>query len=1084
MSVESRRHTITFYKDKFSTEAYSSTHSSWQDVVTLLVDYGEESPCSVDGDAKCKGRECVHKWRTADGNPMAWLPAHVDGTRLNTNVKSISMLVIDLDHLTSSDKTRAQTILRPYAHIWHSTHSHRLDDQCYRVVVRLSRDVTANEFHRFYRNAIKYLDLPADPSCKNIARLYFRPSWPKGAPHDAWSAEGADLDVDEMLMRDPSPLYEARESRPLPQELDWDPDSEGVEEAINLIAELLPPQGTRHLFARALAGMLRRAGATRDVARYILESGFERGGSTNPQLHGKLVDHTWNLDESANMEGLPSAITLVGDGARDLYDLLLDLGNQAFLENFVEASPSASASRSIASPPSAANLDENTAPEAANTAPAPAAIDYTQLRELVSKLQKKKRASKEREEQIDAVLLKRLLKGERLVTSDDGVGDLETAAEGASEGLTLKEATRRLARLLAFKLPVDLAWGALEPLVLSSLRINRSTEWVDVARRMFERARRDRARETFEEEQRVFANRRAYLESIGDTSHVPGITAPASYAPGSTAPASARPVVPPPPPPLPQAPAVPPLPAPPLAASARPAPPLPPPLPSTPAPPVNANASVDLAALLSASAPDTPDDEDDAPASAQTPSNPSPPPPASAAAPSPPPPAVAPPTPPPSDDSPPGWENRLQKTNDGRVANTFANVTTILRFDPAFYRKLRWNEISKRVTVTSGPFQRAASINAESLTVAVQDLFSVKYGLALGYQDLGRRIISVARENPCDPLKEYLTGLVWDGQERITNWLIDYCGAIVDDENLEFVQKVGRRWLISLVARGLTPGCKVDNVLILEGKGGIGKSTIFEVLGGDWYCDTTITLGDKDSKMLASYYWICELGEIASFKKSGHDVLKGFFSTRVDKMRVPYGASVEEFPRRCVFVGTTNDDQYLGDDTGNRKYWTVACTYESQSTPRLRADRDQLLAEAVAAFRAGERWHFSYEEIHVTEREAEKRMIDVPVAIKVKEWWYKQAPVERPRSITTMNAYEGALDAAPHTAKMGDLRAIGHALKKMGFRRVREGSGAREWRYHATDELLREEPYKTKLTILTGGKSADDPKPTKPPAQA
>ena len=122
--------------------------------------------------------------------------------------------------------------------------------------------------------------------------------------------------------------------------------------------------------------------------------------------------------------------------------------------------------------------------------------------------------------------------------------------------------------------------------------------------------------------------------------------------------------------------------------------------------------------------------------------------------------------------------------------------------------------------------------------------------------------------------------------------------------------------MIALVARGVSPGCKVDNVLVLESKAGAGKSSIFEIIGGEFFCDTVIDLGDKDSRMMAASYWICEMAEIVAFKRTGHDARKSFFSSRVDKFRPPYGEGLEESPRRCVFVGTTNDDDYLGDETG------------------------------------------------------------------------------------------------------------------------------------------------------------------------
>ena len=251
------------------------------------------------------------------------------------------------------------------------------------------------------------------------------------------------------------------------------------------------------------------------------------------------------------------------------------------------------------------------------------------------------------------------------------------------------------------------------------------------------------------------------------------------------------------------------------------------------------------------------------------------------------------------------------------------------------------------------------------------------------------------------------------------------------------------------------------------------NSSVFEIIGGEWFCDTAVVLGDKDSQMLAGRYWICELAEMVSIKKTGQDALKHFFSSRVDKFRPPYAASYEDFPRRCLFVGTINPPEgggatYLTDETGNRKYWAVAVKFVEHALTCLRRDRDQLIAEAVTLYRAAagcsdcqvlgdrcsvHRWWFAYEEIAITEVEAEKRLVETPAKLKIESWWYGLEPSERPDGFTTMDVAETAMEKAPGDVHEGHLRSIGIALAKMGFRRGRDTTGSRAWRYFATDEL-------------------------------
>jgi predicted P-loop ATPase len=207
-----------------------------------------------------------------------------------------------------------------------------------------------------------------------------------------------------------------------------------------------------------------------------------------------------------------------------------------------------------------------------------------------------------------------------------------------------------------------------------------------------------------------------------------------------------------------------------------------------------------------------------------------------------------------------------------------------------------------------------------------------------------------AQERSFHPVRDYLDGLNWDGVKRLDDWTTRYLGT----DRVDYSAKIGRMVLIAMVARIYEPGCKADHMFVLEGDQGVGKSTACRILAGEWFSDALPDVRDKDSAQHIRGKWIVEIAELAAIGKAEAETLKSFISRQVERFRPAYGRKEVVEPRQCVFVGTTNRSVYLKDETGARRFWPIRVT--KVDVAGLRQARDQLFAEAVAAYRAGENW--------------------------------------------------------------------------------------------------------------------------------
>ena len=302
------------------------------------------------------------------------------------------------------------------------------------------------------------------------------------------------------------------------------------------------------------------------------------------------------------------------------------------------------------------------------------------------------------------------------------------------------------------------------------------------------------------------------------------------------------------------------------------------------------------------------------------------------------------------------WEAKLDRTEEGSVRSNITNAVLILKNHPAL-QGIRFNELSGAVEVKGRlPWKRPNKYWRDADDAQLYGWVADQYGVQFPENKFTKALAIVTDQRRFNPLRDYIRGLPdWDGVPRVDTLLVDYLGA----EDSPYTRAVTRKTLIGAIQRVLEPGCKFDTVLVLDGKPGIGKSTLLRKLGGVWFSDS-LSLADTRDKTAAEKLqgvWIMEIGEMQGTRKADIDVMKGFLSRQVDEYRAAYGRVVERHPRTSIICGTTNSTTgFLRDTTGNRRFWPVTVNGGGRlnvwgMTEEARA---QIWAEAMAYAAEGE----------------------------------------------------------------------------------------------------------------------------------
>ena len=299
------------------------------------------------------------------------------------------------------------------------------------------------------------------------------------------------------------------------------------------------------------------------------------------------------------------------------------------------------------------------------------------------------------------------------------------------------------------------------------------------------------------------------------------------------------------------------------------------------------------------------------------------------------------------------WQMVLELDKQGKVKDTLTNIANIIRFDTNL-QSIVYNEFKSMVDVIGElPWKQVRPGWGDADLACAKVYFERVYGIWSPAKFKDALLAVVSAERLYHPIKKYFDTLLWDQTERIDTLLIDYLGA----EDTAFTRAVTRKTLCAAVARVYEPGIKFDSILVLNGPQGVGKSTLFALLGRQWYSDS-LSISDMKDKTAAEKlqgYWILELGELAGIKKVDVETVKSFISRTDDKFRQSYGVNVESHPRTNIIVGSTNSESgFLRDITGNRRFWPVHVTGSGKFHAWDLTDVDQIWAEAIVKYRDGE----------------------------------------------------------------------------------------------------------------------------------
>jgi putative DNA primase/helicase len=377
------------------------------------------------------------------------------------------------------------------------------------------------------------------------------------------------------------------------------------------------------------------------------------------------------------------------------------------------------------------------------------------------------------------------------------------------------------------------------------------------------------------------------------------------------------------------------------------------------------------------------------------------------------------------------------------------NARAVFELRP-WRERLRWDAFALRAELRAARPGGPWAPWEDSDTADVRADLSADLSAVWAVEDVRAYAHGAARLTEWHPVRAYLRGLRWDGAPRLGSWLARFYGC----PDTPLFAEMGARWLISAVARVMRPGCKADCVLTLAGLQGANKSLSLRVLAGDaWFADSPLPIGEKDGAQNLRGKWVWELAELSSVQGRTFEAVKAYLSSAEDTYRPSYGRETVTVPRQTVFCATVNPEtgrRFLSDRTGNRRFWLVQVARtpaDPVDVAALEAERDQLWAEALAMFDAGERWWLS------AEHEAELAGVQEDAQGEIDAWaplvadWLHRP--DAPGWFTLAAAARAAVGLEEARLSKKDAERVADCLKHAGARpntvRRVEGRNVKGW---------------------------------------
>jgi predicted P-loop ATPase len=388
------------------------------------------------------------------------------------------------------------------------------------------------------------------------------------------------------------------------------------------------------------------------------------------------------------------------------------------------------------------------------------------------------------------------------------------------------------------------------------------------------------------------------------------------------------------------------------------------------------------------------------------------------------------------------WESELLLTPTKQPKAVLANAIMALRTAPEWQGVLAYDEFKLTTVALKPPPWRKGEDNSweEQQWGDRDDTLTADWlqhhGICVNVQVAASAVEAVAKDATFHPIRDYLHAQEWDGTKRVKQFAETYLGAEASD----YHHAVSRILFVAAVARIMRPGCKHDHIPVLEGAQGKGKSTAISMLFGKWFSDDLADLGTKDAAMQVRAAWGIEIAELAAMQRGEMEKIKSFITRQVDRFRPSYGRRVIEVPRQSVFIGTTNAEDYLKDETGGRRFLPISCGDIDREA--IKRDRDQLWAEAVTLFEAGEPWWLTEADMAEAGEKQADRYQDDPWQAAIAQYIEGRADVSVSEVLTeALNLIEASRVTQAH-----QNRAV-RCLKALGWSRFKGPRPQREWRY-------------------------------------